>query len=95
MSEVNFPVLSIGQSVVVDLGHSLRNGEIVSIIEDTSDSQLGKLFVVKTPGSVTQSLSRLEVYALPEELSRLERDVDCRIGTLSWQVSKLKVGGAI
>lgn len=95
MDEVNFPALSVGQSVIVDLGYALREGEVVDVVESASNSQLGAVFVVKTPGSVTQRVARLEVYALPKEMPRLERDMDCRIGTLSWQVSKLKVGESL
>ena len=90
-----FPNLSCGQSVVVDMGYALQTGEIVKMDGSSSDSQLGYLFLVNTAGYTEKAFARIELYSLPEELPRLERDMDARIGVLSYQVSRLKAEGSI
>ena len=97
MSEITFPPPVFGQSVIVDVGYGIQNAEIVKIDDWANDSgsQLGFLFSVKIPGSLIRTVSRLEVYAMPEEMGRLERDTEAKIAGLANAVDRLKNGGSL
>lgn len=87
MDKFDFTNLEVGQKVAVDTGYTLQYCEILHVD--------GMLVTVETPSHVFRSFARPDVYAIPAELDRLERDTDCHIGAREYQVAQLKLEGKL